>query len=85
MIRLTNATVKYSMDWTLLIILEAQIDVVGIGPSEQHVIKGDGSKKMNNRNERWVRELQLRKTSLEAQPPLSFAACTQGENLNCFL
>ena len=66
-----NATVEYTMEWTLLIISEAQIDVVGIEPSEQQVIKGDGSKKMTVRNERLVGKLEPMKTSLEAQPPMS--------------
>ena len=70
-IRLTNATVKYTMEWTLLMISEAQIDVVGIEPSKQQVIKGDGSKKITVRNERLVGKLEPRKTSLEAQPPMS--------------
>jgi hypothetical protein len=59
------------MEWTLLIISEAQIDVVGIKPSKQQVIKGDGIKKMTIRNERLVGELEPRKTRLEAQPPMS--------------
>ena len=70
-IMLTNATVKYTMEWTLLIITEAHIDMVVIKPSKQQVIKGNGSKKLTYSNERLVRELEPRKTRLEAQPTTS--------------
>ena len=70
-IGLRNATFKYTMELTVLNILEAQTDMVGIEPSEQQMIKGDGSKEITIRNEKLVRELEPRKTSLEAQPPMS--------------
>ena len=70
-IRLKDATVKYTMEWTLLIIPKAKIDVVGIRPHKQQLIKVDGSKKLTIMNRRLVRELEPRKTSLEDQPPMS--------------
>jgi hypothetical protein len=44
-IRLKDATVKYTMERTLLIISEANIDVVRIRPHKQQVIKVEGSNK----------------------------------------
>ena len=40
-------------------------------PSKQQVIKGDGSKKMTFSNEKLVRELEPRKTCLDAKPTTS--------------
>ena len=66
---LKNAAVEYTMKWTLP--TEAKIDMVGIRPREQQVKKGNGSMKMTTMKRRVVRELEPRKTSLEAQHPMS--------------
>ena len=70
-IRLKDATVKYTMEWILLIISEDKIDVVRIRPHKQPMFKVVGSKKLTVRNRRFVREPEPRNTSLEDQPPMS--------------
>ena len=64
-----NDAVKYTVKWTLLFFKEAKNDMVGIRPREQQVIEENGSNKMTIM--RVVGVLEPRKTSLEAQHPMS--------------